>query len=203
MIKSGKIVGPASEETAAGLVPKDPRVILTETNAALAQEGKLPISLDELALARALRSEHGISSAEVRTWVGWAIRNAAGSPSKIFTKLTTSGNVMTSGHFASQITDTRYAATNQGPTMADIDLARAIVRAPAGADPTKGATNFFSPKLQDQLKAKADAGNPKFAKIKKDAQAVRVAWAATGLVSRGAPASAAPGEVEFFGRRIA
>jgi len=199
VVKRGSRVGPAIAETAVGLVPMAPAELLGLTNIDRASAGQSPLSLNEYAMARALRSEHGSSSFEVRVWVAWAIRNAAGGVAKVFDKLTKSKSAATSGFFARQITDARYAATNQAPYESDVTIAVAVLRSSASGDPTDGATNFFAPRLQDELFAKAKAGDPKYSKIKSDAADIRTRWAATGLVSRGAPPSAEPGEVEFFG----
>jgi len=203
VVKRGAVVGPVVKETAAGVVPIAPNLLLLQTNTARRAAGQSEITLDEYALARALRSEHGSASPEVRTWVAWAIKNATGADANVFRKLTRSGNPETSGFFARQITDARYAATNQAPYASDVEIAIAVLRAPKTSDPTNGATNFFSPNLQDTLFRKAQAGDPKFAKIKSDAAGLRARWAASGLASRGAPPSAPPGEVEFFGKVIA
>lgn len=198
LIKAGSVVGPKSNEDAAGVVRTDPEILLGETNLELQSQGRGVLNLDEYALARALRSEHGSSSAEVRTWVAWAIRNASAGPGNVFKKLTSS-RAESSGLFARQISDSRYAATNQAPRVEDVEIARAVLRASTFQDPTQGATNFFSPRTQDRLFAKAEAGDPNYAgRIRTDAEGLRSKWEKGGLVSVGAPESAAADEVEFF-----
>ena len=199
MIQNRTVVGPNEKPDAAGVVRTNPNTLLAETNALLAGKGLPALTMNEYALARALRSEHGSSSATIRTWVAWAIKNSVKAGSNVFEKLTKSASMTSSGLFATQISDLRYASTAQGPTMDDIEIARNVLRSGIQSDPTRGATNFFSPRLQDSLYAKAQAGVAQYASIKKDAAGIIAKWVSGGLSVRGAPSDAMPGEVIFLG----
>ena len=196
-----KKVGPVVRENGRGVIPRNPQDMLAETNRDLQSEGLPSIDLDTYALARALNSEHGSESETVRTWVAWAIRNNADNrKTGVYERLTTSRGPA-SGMFARQRTDARYAATNQAPTYEDVQIAHDVLNAPASADPTGGATNFFSPRTQNILFAKAQAGDPRFVgRITVDAEGLRQRWARNGLVSIGEPPGAPAGKVEFFRR---
>jgi hypothetical protein len=200
-ISNAKAVGDNPKEDAGGVVRVSPPALLLSVNRALSEAGKAPIDLDTMTLARSLRSEHGSESAQVRAWVAWVVRNsAAKSRVSIFDRLTKSRNAATSGLFARQRVDARFAATNQAPRLEDIEIATQVLKAPASADPTRGASNFFSPKAQDALFARAQAGDPAVAgRITRDAAAQRLRWLESGLVSRGAPPGASTRDVEFFG----
>lgn len=163
----------------------------------------LPLTLDAYSLARALRSEHGKDSREVRTWIAWAIKNSAHAAGKTIHALLVLSKAPTSGLYADQKTDSRYAATGQGPRLEDLEIADEVLHG-SGKDPTRGATNFFSPKTQNALYRLAKDGDPRYAgRITTDANGIREKWAARGLQSRGAPPSAGPGVVEFFGKGVA
>jgi hypothetical protein len=203
LIKGGPVIGPDLKVGSDRAIGMSPVALLAEVNAALAKMGKPSVNLDQLALARSLRSEHGNDSIEVRRWVAWAVRNAAGGPSRVFAKLTTKVGSPVSGKFADQSADGRYAATGQGARLVELELARDVLSAAASADPTGGATNFFSPRAQDALRRRALAGDPSAARTKKDAAELRASWLASGLVSRGAPAGTPSGLVEFFAGRVA
>jgi hypothetical protein len=197
-IKNGAIVGPDHKRNARGAITVDPRDILADVNTALRSAGKSPIDLNQLALARALRSEHGSDSVEVRRWVGWAIRNASGGADRVFSKLTTKTGSEYSGKFADQHTDARFAATGQAAREIEIQLAREILTAPRTADPTGGATNFFSPRAQDRLRAAALAGVAAAQLVKKNAEEKRAEWIGFGWRSLGAPPGTPADLVEFF-----
>ena len=197
MIRNVKVLGMNTPEDANGGILVNPSVILESVNAALKQMGRAPIDLDTLALARALRSEHGSESRATREWVGWAIKNSARGGS-LFKRLTTSRNPTYSGFFARQRTDARYAATNQAARVDDIEVAILVVK--GTKDPTNGATNFFSPKAQDALFARAQAGDHSARLIKRDGDAQRAKWISEGLVSKGSPPGVDPRTVEFFGK---
>lgn len=205
LLSANPVIGDNPPRDAGGVVRADPRALLASAIADLRRRGSsiaLVLNLDAYALARALRSEHGRESEQVRRWVAWSIRNYAAGRS-IFSVLTTS-RASSSGLFADQVADARYAATGQAPTIGDLAIAVDVLMADKSSDPTRGATNFFSPKTQDLLFARAQAGDPKYAgKITKNAQGVRTSWAANGLVSRGAPPGTPSDVVEFFGRGVA
>lgn len=202
VIQSRAVVGDNPSEDSRGVILTPPAALLASANVQLAKTGEPRIDLDTYALARSLRSEHGSEPATVRTWVAWAVRNGAKrSRVSVFDKLTNSRNAATSGKFARQRTDARFAATNRGPTLEDIEIARAVLSASEKSDPTRGATNFFSPKAQDALFARAQAGDPAIAgRITRDAEEQRLKWLRDGLVSRGAPPGVSRQDVEFFAR---
>lgn len=197
MIRNTKTLGQVAPEDAKGGILIPPTVLLASVNADLAKMGRQAIDLDTLALARALRSEHGSETPIAREWVGWAIKNSARGGS-LFKRLTTSRNPTYSGFFARQRTDARYAATNQAPRVEDVEIAVKVIR--GTVDPTKGATNFFSPSAQDALFAKAQAGDASTSLIKRDGDAQRAKWISEGLVSKGTPPGVNPRTVEFFGK---
>jgi hypothetical protein len=201
-----KVVGDNPSEDDRGVIVTAPAALLASVNLALAKTGsQARIDLNVYALARALRSEHGGEPASVRAWVAWAIRNGAQqSKVSVFEKLTRSRSPSTSGLFARQRSDARFAATNRGPTVEDVTIARAVMAAAQSADPTRGSTNFFSPKAQNALFARAQAGDPAIAgRITRDADDQRKKWLADGLISRGAPPGASRDDVEFFAKAVA
>lgn len=196
----GKAFGGVFLADAMGVVRTPPEAILSAVNAALVAAGRAPVTLDALSLARALSSEHGSGPPELRRWVGWAIRNNAGAgPGKVFRKLTHTGSTAAlRGLYARQRVDGRYAATNSSASLEDLEIARSVLSSAASADPTKGSTNFFSPRAQDALFKRKQAGDPSVAKINRNANDQRKKWLADGLVSRGRPAGVPVDEVEFF-----
>lgn len=196
---SASVVGTNYKEDSRGVVMTPPAVILASVNTDLRKRGMAPITLDGLALARAINSEHGREPLDVRRWIAHAIINGAKKDRKdVFQKLTESKNSATAGYFARQRVDGRYAATNLNARLTDIEVA-SLALSPAAVDPTRGATNFFSPETQDKLYALAMAGDERYkGRITRDAAATRKLWKSWGLVSRGAPASVDPRKVEFF-----
>jgi hypothetical protein len=196
--KNGSVLGVDYKRNSHGAVDTDPAVILAGVNAALLAGGRLPIDRNQLALARSLRSEHGSDSVQVRRWVGWAIRNAAGGADKIFSKLTTKSGSAYTGKYADQHTDARFAATGQSARELEIELAREILSAPQASDPTGGATNFFSPRAQDRLYRDHVAGVAGAALVTKGAADKRSEWIGFGWQPLGAPSGTASDLVEFF-----
>jgi len=201
-VRDNRIVGNDPDETAVGLIRTPPRQLLFSANEDLAENDQPVVDLDQYSLGRSLKSEHGRQPESVRIWVAWAIRNNADRrKTTIFNKLTRSRNSNTSGKFARQRTDSRFAATNQAPRFTDIAVAADVLVAPKSTDPTRGATNFFSPRAQDALFRRAQAGDPAVkGRITRDAAAQRRKWLNDGLLSRGTPPGVSPREVEFFGR---
>lgn len=198
VIDAALVVGPIDRADDHGVVRREPQLILNDVNQALRDAGQDEIDLNELALARAIQSEQGNSAYETRVWVAWTILNNAGSPDRLFSKLTDSNDSGSSGLFASQIADHRYAATQQAASAENIRIAILVARAQPTDDITGGATNFFSPRLQDKLWAKALAGDPKYVnRIKGDADYIRARWEKGGLASLGTPNSG--DDIEFFG----
>lgn len=199
-LKAGSVVGDKAPMDRNGGILTPPEQLLASANRDLRDAGRPSVTLDEYALARALRSEHGSEPESVRAWVGWAIKNSAGRRGvTIFDRLTKSRNPKYSGKFARQRTDARFAATMAAPRTSDIDVARRVIR--GTVDPTRGATNFFSPAAQDALFARAQAGDPAVVgRIRRDGAAQRQKWISEGLQSRGTPPGVSPRKVEFFGR---
>jgi hypothetical protein len=95
------------------------------------QEPSYAIDQDASCLATALMSEASVGTAEERVAVAWTIFNRVNSPN--FPN-TVCGVVNQRGQYA----------TNQKPTQEFLDLAVSLIADP-GADPTGGATYFFSP----------------------------------------------------------
>ena len=201
-IRDKEIIGDNPKEDAKGGIAESPTSLLASANAELRAAGEPQIDINEYALARSLRSEHGSEPAAVRTWVAWAIRNGANRSGKsVFKKLTDSRSRTYSGRFARQRTDARFAATNRAPNFGDVRIARQVLNASKSSDPTDGATNFFSPRAQDALFARAQEGDPAVVgRITRDADAQRERWLNQGLESKGTPPGVSPRTVEFFGR---
>ena len=197
------VVGDDPDPDARGVVTTQPQDLLASANQTLASTGVV-LTLDDYALARALRSEHGREPANVRRWVAWAIRNSAQRANNtIFRHLTRSGGPA-SGLFARQRTDGRFAATNEAPRGEDIQIAIDVLDSAGVEDPTRGATNFFSPRTQNILVARAQAGDHRFkGKITADANGIRARRNKQGLYSRGTPPGVEPDIVEFFGPGVA
>lgn len=197
-VQDRTVIGPNYKEDASGVVRVTPVTILSEVNASLRGQAMEPVTLDALALARAIRSEHGSEPFPVREWVAWAVKNSAKREGmSVFKRLTDSRNADTRGLFARQRVDARYAATNQAARLEDLILATSVLD--SKDDPTRGATNFFSPKTQDALYALAQKGDARYvSRITRDADATRKLWQSRGLVSVGSPPGSPPGIVEFF-----
>jgi hypothetical protein len=176
----GSRVGTRTAVDDLGVVPDSP--------ATLAASAALDI--DTYALARMLSSENGNDPAIYKVAIGWAAVNRAGG--RGIAEVLLSGHGDTYGHFARQNARYRtgaldadgepatahagkYASTALDPREDDVAIGKAIL---AGEipDPTGGATNFFSPRVQDAGYA---AGKPGYTK---DAQEVDAAWTAGGLV---------------------
>lgn len=190
------VVGDDIPEDNLGVVRASPETLLFSAN----QDLPSPIDLDTYTLARAIRSEHGRSSRTLKTWIAWAVRNEARRRRTSVHNLSTKSRARTSGLYARQRTDARYIATNVSPRGDDVEVARDVLRAPQSSDVTKGATNFFSPRTQDALFARAQRGDPKLVgRITRDADGVRFTWLSRGLVSRGTPPGVPEDEIEFFG----
>lgn len=203
-LKANAVVGDRAPMDRNGGIATDPKALLASANRDLRDAGKPTVTMDEYAMARSMRSEHGSEPAPVKEWVGWVIKNSAKRRGvSVFDRLTRSRNPKYSGKFARQRTDSRFAATMAPPKLVDIEIARKVMR--GTEDPTNGATNFFSPAAQDALFARAQAGDPAVAgRIRRDGDAQRAKWLGEGLESRGAPAGVSTRKVEFFGpRRVA
>lgn len=155
MVKRGSRVGPETYPDDHGIIQVPP--------GSLAKAAGLP--LDVYALARCLSSEHGRDNVETKIAVAWAVKNEArASGRSIFAQLTRQpGDGITNvanGLFSGQDVPgpNKYASTRLDPYEQEAQIAAAVV---AGTiiDPTRGATNFFSPKGQRASHAKNPAGN--------------------------------------------
>jgi hypothetical protein len=102
------------------------------------------------ALARVIRSEAGISSAQQRIHVAWVTRNLANERGQTVARMACSP--------CGQQQMGRPVSTRQAASDADRELARYILASPAFLDPTGGATHFINPMLQDDLAARGRAG---------------------------------------------
>lgn len=173
----GSRVGRATTPNDLGVIEDDPLSLARSAG----------VDLEIYALARMLSSEEGPSPTVYKIAVGWAAVNAAGG--NVAHKLL-AGKGASDGHFASQnaryetgqldpatedpVTEHagKYATTAVDPREDDIVIATAILGG-ALADLTKGATNFYRPRVQDRQYA---AG-----KVRRSAEQVDAEWRARGL----------------------
>ncbi len=95
------------------------------------------------ALARVIRSEVGICSAEQQEHVAWAVRNLAAKRRQSIAEMVCKP--------CGGQQEGRPVSSQQDAIAADRKLARRILHAPLASDPTGGATHFLNPQLQDQL----------------------------------------------------
>ncbi|HEX4352786.1 MAG TPA: hypothetical protein VHZ95_07735 [Polyangiales bacterium] len=108
--------------------------------------------VDEVeALARVITSEANGYSAEECTAIAWTVRNRARKRGVSIAKLVCSPN-------CGPCCNGRPFSSAREPTDVNRELARRIIAAPDGDDPTGGATSFFEPRVQDQLVAQHRAG---------------------------------------------
>jgi hypothetical protein len=111
-------------------------------------------SLDVYALASAMQSEEKTRVGHVA--VGCAVRNycrkhRVGVVAQLLKAVDRHGRRCPShGHFGSQEAVGKWAATSKPPTASTLTLAQQILAAPSPiADPTHGATRWYSPTAQD------------------------------------------------------
>jgi hypothetical protein len=186
-VKNGGRVGPKTTLGPDGLVAGDPQDLAAAAG----------LSLQTYALARALVSEHGSDPDAYLRAVAWAIRNkAAEKRVSIFVLVTDGRGTAGDGRFGEQKASagTKYVSTAKDPSERHVRIAEEVETAPASADPTGGATHFFSPKTQDLLAAKAAAGDERFTKYAgRDAAAIFASWSTTGLYPGGAVPVVPPG----------
>lgn len=140
-------------------------------------------------LARAITSEAGSKPLPVRTAIGWTIRNAAAKYKKSITAFICNpcgrqGDKQADG------TRRKFASTQEA-TAVNRQLAAQILSQPRSKDPTRGATAFIEPALQDQMNARWKAG--KSDRRFKPYAEVRATWIAQGSQPRGMV-----GPFEFF-----
>lgn len=186
-IVNGNRVGPKTALRDDGLVDADPQELADEAD----------LDLDTYALARALVSEHGWDPDPYLVAVGWAIKNKAYERGvSVFRQLTDGAGDAGDGMFGEQKASagTKYASTAQDPSDRHVRVAQQVMLGELG-DPTTGATHFFSPKAQDALEARAEAGDARYAKyLGKTAASVDAKWRAPGgLYPAGAAAVVPPG----------
>jgi hypothetical protein len=139
------------------------------------------------ALGRALASEASSHTEEERRAIGWAIRNMSAKRRRSIYELGGSGTWGAQGEAGRPFSTRADARTN------DRELATQVLLEAPALDPTRGATAFFEPALQNQF-AKWGAlyrANPKaypqhmrFRLYKSDAAALRQRWQATGMSPR-------------------
>jgi hypothetical protein len=126
------------------------------------------ITTDDVeALARVVTSEAGDSSAAERTAIAWTVRNRARKQGTTVAQLvcTPCGRQEAGRPFSSA----------RAASVIDRALARRVLTAAPASDPTRGATTFFEPKLQDRLVAQGFPG------YRLRAAAVRTKWRNEGL----------------------
>jgi hypothetical protein len=166
----------------------------------LASEAKL--DLDVYSLARMMSSEHGNQADAYLVAVGWAVRNEAKRKGITITKLVTDGaGGGGSGYYGQQKAKAgiKYVSTAIDPRKRHVDVALKVRGAPSSADPTGGATNFYSPKAQDALAKKAAEGDPRYVKYAgKDAAAIEKSWSGRGLQHAKTPAGVDPRELTLW-----
>jgi len=192
-LENGPIVGPTTTVADNGLIPDDP--------ALLAQLAGYDVNT--YALARCIASEHPRDPTLYETCVAWAVRNKAAEGGRsVFDLLTDGAGVAGDGYFGEQkaAAGTKYASTVNDPHHRHVQVADLVMSSPTSADPTKGATHFFSPNAQDALAAKAqdlqdraDAGEELTTSeqtylkyLGKDADYIDASWTAKGLYPGGA-----------------
>lgn len=183
IVKSGKIVGPATPAGADGIVPGRAED--------LAREAGLEKSI--YALARMIASEHGRDSTLVKTAIAWVAKNEAKARRVSIFELLTKSN-KAGGQFGAQYLG-RYASTRVPPTQDDVDVALAVMGGSV-PDPTGGARRFYSPKAQDKLTAKGEIPG-----YKKTSAQLEASWMAEGW-RKVAVAGVDEGALTFF-RKVA
>ncbi len=184
---NGRRVGPMTKPGPDGIIRTDP--------AALARAAGLEVNV--YALARSLSSEHGRDGDSYLRAVAWATRNKARERGITILQLLTDGKgVAGDGFFGEQkaAAGTKYASTQLDPYERHVRIALEVMGAPLSADPTRGATHYYSPRASDQLAARAET-DPNYAKYRGNTAAVVDArWRAPGgLYPEGAVPVVPPG----------
>ena len=136
---NGDRVGPATALDANGVVTEVPNV--------LAQAAGL--DLETYSLARAIASEHGNDPTAICIAVAHVILNSARETHRTVVDRIVPTSGKWAGLYARQRADGRYVATMNDPHERHVQIARAVLTG-AVADPTGGATHFFSPRAQDE-----------------------------------------------------
>ena len=103
------------------------------------------------ALARMLETEFGKRTAEEREMAAWAIRNRAALFGKTVREI-----LAPWGAYGSRETSGGYASTRKLPAPETRAEAARVLAAASDSDPSGGAVAFWSPGIQDQMKALGD-----------------------------------------------
>lgn len=98
---------------------------------------------DVEALARVIQSEIGHGSAKQQSHIAWTARNLAKERGQTVAEMVCSP--------CGPQKRGRPLSSRQAPTDSQRELARAVLEASQGRDPTGGATHFLNPRLQDRL----------------------------------------------------
>lgn len=101
------------------------------------------VTSDVEALARVIQSEIGHGSTKQQRHIAWTARNLANERGETIA-------AMVCAPCGPQKRG-RPLSSRQTPTAAQRKLARSVVEAAQGRDPTGGATHFLNPRLQDRL----------------------------------------------------
>ena len=101
------------------------------------------LSSDSDCLARVIRSEIGVGTPKQRLHVAWAARNLAAEKGLSLAKLACSP-VGPQGR-------SRPLSSIQPATPSDSRVARKVLALPSKRDPTRGATHFINPRLQNKF----------------------------------------------------
>ncbi len=101
------------------------------------------VSDDTEALARVIRSEIGVGTAQQRLHVAWATRNLAAERRQSVAEMACSP--------CGRQGPARPVSSRTAATEADRELARVVLEATPLLDPTGGASHFINPRLQDEL----------------------------------------------------
>ncbi|MFL5381301.1 MAG: hypothetical protein ACJ8GN_02120 [Longimicrobiaceae bacterium] len=188
-IVNGSRVGPRTELRDDGLVDGDPFALADAAG----------MDPNAYALARCLASEHGQDADAYLVAVAWAVTNKAAERGVTVIQLLTDGaGSAGDGMFGEQksAAGTKYASTRVDPSERHAQVATAVISGTL-FDPTGGATHFYSPKAQDQLAAKAAAGDTRYAKYAgKDAAFIDRTWRAPGGLYPGGAVSVVPAGVD-------
>lgn len=199
-LENGTRIGPATTETAEGLVVGDPYALAAAAG----------VEPNAYALARCLASEHPSDPTAYLRCVAWAVKNKAAERGVTVLQLLTDGaGVAGDGYFGEQkaLAGTKYASTRSDPRRRHVQVASEVIGSPSSVDPTGGATHFYSPRAQDALaskaaglKARQEEGEELTAQetsylkyFGKDAAYVDASWRGKGLYSGGAERVIPPG----------
>lgn len=144
VVRSGRAIGgPEAYAAASGIVPGNPATLASAAGG----------SLVSYSLARLMASEAGGQPEAVKVAVAWAAKNEAARRGITVADLLLGAEKK----YARQTVKGRYASTGQPPTAADVTLANRVA-AGLVPDPTGGATNWDSPRVQDRLLASGTRG---------------------------------------------